>query len=834
MKSRMRIPNAGTRSILLLVAILAALAPLSLRTDNATYAQTESAAALPAPTLTAEAKGPNAVELTWTAVAGAARYNLALYTVADGHQRLDDVVAPATTFTHTDRTAGTTYYYWVRGVSASGEKGDWSARMEATASDEQSTTATPTATPASNTTATPTTTATLAPTPTPTPTPPPAPAAPAQRAALVALYQATDGDNWYYSENWLSNEPLDTWRGVTTDESGNVTGLFLTDNRLRGPIPDLSALTFLKELYLGNNELGGVIPDLSQFTNLTELSLWGAQLSGQIPDLSALVNLKELYLYTNQLSGPIPDLSTLTNLTQLDLGGNRLSGHIPDLLRLTKLRELSLYRNQLNGHIPNLSHLANLTYLYLGNNRLTGPVPDLRALTNLTTIYLAGNQLCVSESATLSHSNTAVASHLRSLRLQSCPTTATQTVTPTLTANTTPTPTPTPTPTTSSDAPVPGAAGDPGGPAAPVVTGISFFNPKFVRFVWEPVAGADKYEVLWRIGAGGNWLHAEQNPLVSTAYEFYQAAAGTTFYLQVRAIAADGKVSAWSNLAQATVPDTPTQSQTPTPTPTTTPRPSPTPTPTPTPTLTPTPGPSSTLTPTSTPTLTPTPGATPTPTLTSTPTMTPTPGATPTPTPTSTLTPTPGSTPTPTPTATATKLSAPVLVAEAKGANAVDLHWTAVPGAVHYEPRAYSPEDGWIFFDYTARDATTLTHTALIAGRTYYYWIAAVNDAGERGDWSHRKQATSLDTQQPTAMFTATPTPTQSPTLTPTLTPTPGPSPTPTPTSTPTLTPTPGPSSTPTLTPTPEPSLTPTPTSTPTLTPTPDHRRRRLPRLRLP
>ena len=165
-------PNAGTRSILLLVAILAALAPLSLRTENATYAQTESAAALPAPTLTAEAKGANAVELTWTAVAGAARYNLALYTVADGHQRFDDVVAPATTFTHPDLTTGRTYYYWVRAVTASGQEGEWSERKHATPSDEQSSTATPTATPASNTTATPTATATLAPTPTPTPTPP--------------------------------------------------------------------------------------------------------------------------------------------------------------------------------------------------------------------------------------------------------------------------------------------------------------------------------------------------------------------------------------------------------------------------------------------------------------------------------------------------------------------------------------------------------------------------------------------------------------------------------------------------------------------------------------
>ena len=155
MNFRTRILTARPSRIIFLVLILAALVPLSLGTDSATYAQTETADALPAPALTAEAKGANAVELNWTAVHGAVRYKLALYTVADGHQRLEDVVAPATTYTHTDLTAGRTYYYWVGAVNAAGGKVEWSERKGATPSDEQSSTATPTATPASNATATP-------------------------------------------------------------------------------------------------------------------------------------------------------------------------------------------------------------------------------------------------------------------------------------------------------------------------------------------------------------------------------------------------------------------------------------------------------------------------------------------------------------------------------------------------------------------------------------------------------------------------------------------------------------------------------------------------------
>ena len=47
------------------------------------------------------------------------------------------------------------------------------------------------------------------------------------RAALVALYNATDGPNWVDSENWLTDAPLGDWYGVDTDGSGRVVSLEL-------------------------------------------------------------------------------------------------------------------------------------------------------------------------------------------------------------------------------------------------------------------------------------------------------------------------------------------------------------------------------------------------------------------------------------------------------------------------------------------------------------------------------------------------------------------------------------------------------------------------------
>ena len=50
-------------------------------------------------------------------------------------------------------------------------------------------------------------------------------ALPEERAALVALYEATGGANWSNSDNWLTDEPIYAWYGVTTDENGRVSRL---------------------------------------------------------------------------------------------------------------------------------------------------------------------------------------------------------------------------------------------------------------------------------------------------------------------------------------------------------------------------------------------------------------------------------------------------------------------------------------------------------------------------------------------------------------------------------------------------------------------------------
>ena len=256
------------------------------------------------------------------------------------------------------------------------------------------------------------------------------------RAALVALYEATDGPDWIDSENWLSDAPLGEWYGVETDTAGRVTGLYLggewdseadrlIPHGLAGPIPaelgnlsalarlelyvnelsgtippELGKLTALEQLHLYDNELSGPIPpELGSLADLERLTLFDNRLSGSIPpELGNLSALEQLHLAGNELSGPIPpELGNLTRLDQLNLGYNRLTGGIPSALgSMVGLRDLKLQANQLTGRIPpELASLTRLYWLYLRWNQLSGPIPPGIVRTDLGQFYVSENEsLC--------------------------------------------------------------------------------------------------------------------------------------------------------------------------------------------------------------------------------------------------------------------------------------------------------------------------------------------------------------------------------------------------------------------------------------------------------
>ena len=73
------------------------------------------------------------------------------------------------------------------------------------------------------------------PTPKATARPPLAQTSPeTDRAALVALYNATGGPNWRRNNNWLSDVPISEWEDVGTDGNGRVTVLCGNSGRYAG------------------------------------------------------------------------------------------------------------------------------------------------------------------------------------------------------------------------------------------------------------------------------------------------------------------------------------------------------------------------------------------------------------------------------------------------------------------------------------------------------------------------------------------------------------------------------------------------------------------------
>ena len=88
-----------------------------------------------------------------------------------------------------------------------------------------------------------------------------------ERQALVALYEATEGNHWKNHEGWLG--PADsecTWYGVQCEpsptEPATVIDVDLSENNLHGRIPEaIGQLVHLQRLLLLRNNISGRLPE---------------------------------------------------------------------------------------------------------------------------------------------------------------------------------------------------------------------------------------------------------------------------------------------------------------------------------------------------------------------------------------------------------------------------------------------------------------------------------------------------------------------------------------------------------------------------------------------
>lgn len=154
-----------------------------------------------------------------------------------------------------------------------------------------------------------------------------------ERDILIALYDATNGDEWTNNTNWCTDTDLSEWHGVSTDYQGRVISIDLYSNNLVGTIPaEIGTFEALWTLNLSYNQLSGEIPtSIAKLTELRNLYLSRNKLSGSIPsEMGGMRNLTYCYIYDNQLTGTVPEtLGNLSELEYIDFGGNMLSGDLP-------------------------------------------------------------------------------------------------------------------------------------------------------------------------------------------------------------------------------------------------------------------------------------------------------------------------------------------------------------------------------------------------------------------------------------------------------------------------------------------------------------------------
>ncbi len=229
-----------------------------------------------------------------------------------------------------------------------------------------------------------------------------------EREALIALYNATDGENWTNRTNWRNSIDSDFnppgtecgWYGVScfNYEPKHVRSINLARNNLSGSIPaELANLTELRFLNLSENTLAGaVFAHLGSVSSLTTLVLRDCGLTGGFPvELISLPILWSLDLSSNDFSGPLPvELSQMRKLAFLELGWNRFSGSIPlEIGDMDSLSSLDLRSNQMTGPIPwSIQYLSSLSQLLLSYNQFSGPIPpEIGTFSRLHTIVLDDN-----------------------------------------------------------------------------------------------------------------------------------------------------------------------------------------------------------------------------------------------------------------------------------------------------------------------------------------------------------------------------------------------------------------------------------------------------------
>lgn len=235
--------------------------------------------------------------------------------------------------------------------------------------------------------------------------------------ALVALYNSTNGDDWYYNNNWLEDFlPVEYWFGIEIEnfrvveinlymnnlvgnipgEIGNLDSLRILDIQGNGIESIPSAIgnnTVLELLEISANPVTVLPPEIGNLTALVSLGFSYTQITSIPDEIGGLINLEYLSCWNGELEAIPETIGNCISLKEIYFPVNHISNLPISIGNCTQLTSLRLNANDIPEVPTEIGNLINLEYLILGGNELYVLPNEIFSLTELRYLNFAANHL---------------------------------------------------------------------------------------------------------------------------------------------------------------------------------------------------------------------------------------------------------------------------------------------------------------------------------------------------------------------------------------------------------------------------------------------------------
>ncbi|CAM0955368.1 unnamed protein product [Alopecurus aequalis] len=220
------------------------------------------------------------------------------------------------------------------------------------------------------------------------------------------LDNLTSTKHFHFGVNQLSG----TIPGQIFNSNMKLIHLLLDNNNFSGSIPPtLGLLKTLEVLRVDkNNQLSGPVPtNINNLTKLVELHLENNKLTGPLPDLTGMNSLSFVDMSNNSFNASAAPswFTALSSLTSLYLENLHIGGQLPQsLFSLPAIQTLRLRGNRFNGTLNiGLDFSTQLQTIDLQDNNITEMT--LGGTQYNKTLILSGNPIC-NQGSTLQYCKT--------------------------------------------------------------------------------------------------------------------------------------------------------------------------------------------------------------------------------------------------------------------------------------------------------------------------------------------------------------------------------------------------------------------------------------------